>query len=113
MLRTAGATYSVFGWHSGLLFAAGGVCPPAFRELMEKTDWDAYMAPAAMKNARTAWCITDMETSTVEDTFGSLSGGHENRQDNVAQRAIITERRTQSAVTENFRPLGRRTFPHL
>ena len=65
-------TYNVFGWQRPCYLLQEGYAS-SFRELMEKTDWDAY---GTGRNEKCADCMVHCgyEASAVEDTFGSLSG---------------------------------------
>ena len=66
-------TYNLFGWQRPCYLLDEGYAP-TFRELMEKTDWDAY--GRASGNAKCADCMVHCgyEPAAVEATFGSLGG---------------------------------------
>lgn len=66
-------TYNIFGWQKPCYLLQEGYVS-TFKELIEKTDWSRYGYRSGNEKCRDCMVHCGYEPSSVDDTFGSLSG---------------------------------------
>lgn len=66
-------TYNLFGWQRPCYLLDEGYAG-TFRELMEKTDWDAYGRASGNPKCQDCMVHCGYEPAAVEETFGSVRG---------------------------------------
>ena len=66
-------TYNIFGWQRPCYLLQEGYVP-TFKELIEKTDWSQYGQRSGNVKCRDCMVHCGYEATSVNDTFGSLSG---------------------------------------
>ncbi|MDR1192538.1 MAG: adenosyl-hopene transferase HpnH, partial [Verrucomicrobiales bacterium] len=65
--------YNIFGWQKPCYLLADGYVP-TFKRLIEETDWSKIGNKSADPRCRDCMVHCGFEPSSVDDTFGSLSG---------------------------------------
>jgi len=66
-------TYNIFGWQRPCYLLQDGYAK-SFKELMETTEWEKYGHRSGEERCQDCMVHCGYEASSVDDTFGSLSG---------------------------------------
>jgi len=66
-------TFNIFGWQKPCYLLQDGYVP-TFKQLIDETDWSKYGQKSGEERCRDCMVHCGYEASSVDDTFGSLSG---------------------------------------